>query len=97
MSGLFAGGCHGPEHSPSDHAGSADVGRTDAELAIADADAVLVVVAGVPADRLGAGMNGGVAVVITRGNVPHVVSVDVQDDWLSADWAVTGGTLTINW
>jgi len=42
-------------------------------------------------------MIGGAAVVIARGNVLHVVSVDVQDGWLSADWAVTGGTVTINW
>ena len=97
VSGLFAGGCQGPEHSPADHAGSADVGRTGTELAIAGAGAALAVVAGVPADRLGAGMIGGAAVVIARGNVLHVVSVDVQDGWLSADWAVTGGTVTINW
>jgi hypothetical protein len=66
-------------------------------VSIAGAGAALAVVAGVPADRLGAGMIGGAAVVIARGNVLHVVSVDVQDGWLSADWAVTGGTVTINW
>src|SRR6478752_369741 len=89
VSGLFAGGCQGPEHSPSDHSGSADVGRTGAELAVCGgAGAVAMVVAGVPADRLGAGVFGvDVVVVVPKAGVLHVVSVDLWDCGFSPGWA----------
>src|SRR6478609_7810181 len=92
VSGLFAGGGHRPEHSPSEHAGSADVGRAGAELAVGGgAGAVAVVVAAVPTERLGTGMIDAAVGVVAQFCVLHVVSVDVQGDGFSPGRAGTCG------
>src|SRR6478752_9260496 len=76
VSGSFAGGGHCPEHSPPDHSGSADVGRAGAQSAGGvGAAGVAVVVTGMPADQLRAGMIDS-AVGAARAGVLHVVSID---------------------